>query len=152
MRTLTCNLLKAVITLAAFGLAATQSAGQSPDGDSALSTNYSPIHLPKVREDGKTSVESALAARRSIRSFANMPVSLQELSQLLWAAQGLTHANGFRTAPSAGALYPLEVSAIVGLVEGLPAGIYRYQPAGHLLYKITKLRQGIDATPWRMLP
>ncbi|MCD4810892.1 MAG: nitroreductase family protein [Methanosarcinales archaeon] len=58
-------------------------------------------------------------------------LTLAEISQLLWAAQGITHPGGYRTAPSAGALYPLEVYVVAGNVEGLQAGIYKYRPQGH---------------------
>lgn len=136
MRTPTCNLIKTMIALAAFGMTAAQAAGPSSVSDAASAAQHAAIQLPPPRADGKTSVESALAARRSVRSFSTSPVSLQELSQLLWATQGITDAHGLRAAPSAGALYPLEVSVIAGLVEGLPAGIYRYQPAGHRLLPV----------------
>ena len=52
---------------------------------------------------------------------------------LLWAAQGTTSDRGFRTAPSAGTLYPLELYAVVGDVEGLTPGVYSYRPDGHKL-------------------
>jgi SagB-type dehydrogenase family enzyme len=81
-------------------------------------------------------VEAALRARRSVREFAVSPLSLAELSQLLWAAQGTTTGDGRRTAPSAGALYPLEVSVVAGDVTGLPAGVYRYRPDGHRLMPV----------------
>lgn len=75
------------------------------------------------------SVEEAIARRRSVREYAARQLTLAQLSQLLWAAQGLTEpAHGLRAAPSAGALYPLEVYAVVkkGGVTGLEAGIYHY--------------------------
>ena len=91
------------------------------------------VHLPQPRYDSEVSIESALAARRSIRSFQAVPLTLDEFGQILWAAQGITSVSGGRTAPSAGALYPLEVYAVVGNVEGLDAGIYRYMPSDHRL-------------------
>ena len=94
-----------------------------------------PIALPEPRIQGEVSLEAVLAARRSVRRFSASPVTLAEVGQLLWAAQGITSPNGFRTAPSAGALYPLEVHVIAGDVEGLPSGIYRYQPVGHDLMR-----------------
>lgn len=75
------------------------------------------------------SVEEAIARRRSVREYSNKPISLAQLSQLLWAAQGITEpSRELRAAPSAGALYPLEVYAVVkeGGVTGLDAGIYHY--------------------------
>jgi SagB-type dehydrogenase family enzyme len=89
------------------------------------------IDLPEPRKTSRVSVEAALGARRSVREFTGEALSLEELSQLLWATQGQTSPDGGRAAPSAGALYPLEVYAVVGRVAGLEAGIYHYQPAGH---------------------
>jgi len=62
-------------------------------------------------------------------------LTIHEVSQLLWAAQGITDPRGFRTAPSAGALYPIEVKVVVGEVEGLSTGIYRYDPNEHQLIR-----------------
>lgn len=83
------------------------------------------------------SLEQALAQRRSVREFAVAPLALEELAQLAWAAQGAT-GGGHRTAPSAGALYPLELSVMVGNVAGLAPGIYRYEPDGHRLALVVK--------------
>jgi len=87
--------------------------------------------LPQPRTDGTVSVERALKQRRTVRDFSATALSLDEIGQLLWSAQGVTHPEGFRTAPSAGALYPLELIVVVGNVTGLSAGMYRYDPAGH---------------------
>ena len=94
------------------------------------------IQLPQPQYDSRSSVESALLERRSIRTFSDEPVTLAEVSQLLWAAQGVTHRRGFRTAPSAGALYPLEIFIVAAKVTGLDAGIYKYKPGSHELSKI----------------
>ncbi len=94
------------------------------------------IQLPAPRLEGEVSVEEAIASRRSIRSYADSPLTLQELSQLLWAAQGITDpVRGFRSAPSAGATYPLTVFAVVreGGVLGLESGVYEYLPEHHAL-------------------
>lgn len=91
--------------------------------------------LPKPRGESDVSVEQALQSRRSVRAFEPKPLTLAEVSQLLWAAQGVTGYR-FRTAPSAGALYPLEVRLVVGDVDGLPAGVYRYVPTEHALARI----------------
>ena len=92
------------------------------------------IPLPPPRLDGAIPVETALAQRRSVRTFADRALRREHLGQLLWAAQGITGTRWpMRTAPSAGGLYPLEVYAIVGQVEGLEAGIYRYRPSAHEL-------------------
>jgi SagB-type dehydrogenase family enzyme len=79
------------------------------------------------------SVEAALCERRSVREFADEPLSLAQLGQLMWAAQGLTSAEGLRAAPSAGATYPLELYVVAGKVEGLDAGVFKYRPADHAL-------------------
>lgn len=92
--------------------------------------------LPTPRREGDVSVEEAIAARRSRRTYDVRALSSGEISQLLWAAQGVTDSSsGHRAAPSAGALYPLELYAVVGVaaVEGLDAGVYRYRPATHEL-------------------
>jgi SagB-type dehydrogenase family enzyme len=94
------------------------------------------IDLPAPRRTSDAILEAIIAARRSERDFAPGPLALAELAQLLWAAQGITHRDGLRTAPSAGATYPLGVYAVVGGVEGLPAGIYRYEPDNHALIAI----------------
>jgi SagB-type dehydrogenase family enzyme len=96
------------------------------------------IKLPEPRLDSQTSIESALRRRRSVREFDKKPLALPEVSQLLWAAQGLTGPEGKRTAPSAGALYPLEVFVVVGKAGDLPAGVYRYRPEGHDLLLIAQ--------------
>jgi len=94
------------------------------------------IALPAPRLDGTVSLERALAERRSVREFRRAALGLAELSQLLWAGQGVTSAAGCRTAPSAGALYPLELYVVAGEVEPLPAGVYRYVPAAHRLSRV----------------
>jgi SagB-type dehydrogenase family enzyme len=94
------------------------------------------ITLPEPAYDGDTSVEEALLGRRSVREYGAKAVTLQQLGQLLWAAQGITGTGGKRTAPSAGGLYPLEVYVVAGNVEGIEQGIYRYRPATHDLAKM----------------
>jgi SagB-type dehydrogenase family enzyme len=97
------------------------------------------IKLPNPRLDSDMSIEKALLQRRSTRKYKGTPLTRAEVSQLLWAAQGMTDPRGFRTAPSAGALYPLEVYLVAGNVDGIPAGIYRYIPQRH---EIAKMVQG----------
>ncbi len=94
------------------------------------------IQLPEPRYDGDVSVEHALRMRRSVRSHKDDPLNLSEISQILWSAQGITSPRRFRTAPSAGALYPLELYVIAANVKNLSAAIYRYKPDDHLLVKI----------------
>lgn len=94
------------------------------------------ITLPEPAKDGDTSVEEALLARRSVRSYKEAALTLKEVGQLLWAAQGITGPGGKRTAPSAGALYALEVYVVIGNVEGITPGVYRYRPDPHELVKV----------------
>jgi len=94
------------------------------------------IKLPEPRHDSKISMEKALKERRSVRHYRNEPLTISEISQLLWAAQGITASGGLRTAPSAGALYPLEVYIIVGNVTNMKSGIYKYIPESHELVKV----------------
>lgn len=91
------------------------------------------IELPEPAHDSNVSVERALLARRSIRTFKDEPLTLREVSQILWAAQGITNPHGYRTAPSAGALFPLELRLVAGKVRDLAPGIYRYIPQKHQL-------------------
>ncbi len=91
------------------------------------------IKLPEPRKESNYSFEKAVEKRRSIRSYTKDSLSLEEISQLLWAAQGITGAGWLRASPSAGALYPLELYVIVGAVKTLPAGVYQYKPKGHKL-------------------
>jgi len=96
--------------------------------------------LPRPAFDGKVSVEKALNERRTVRTFKGDPLSRSQLSQLLWAAQGITDPiGGKRSAPSAGALYPLDIYAIIGkTVQGLEEGVYHYLPEGHSISQILR--------------
>lgn len=94
------------------------------------------ISLPAPRLDSHFSVERALHERRSVREFRKAAVTQPEISQLLWAGQGVTSRDGLRTAPSAGALYPLELYLVAGNVQNLDPGIYQYVPAGHKLIRM----------------
>jgi len=96
------------------------------------------ILLPEPRLKGEMSVEEAIAKRKSIRTYKDQPLTVEELAQLLWACQGITHDNK-RTAPSAGATYPFEIFVVVEDVEGLKAGIYHYDPFEHSL---TMIKEG----------
>lgn len=94
------------------------------------------IKLPEPDKESKTSLETALLERKSVRSYSDQALGLAQAGQLLWAAQGVNRPGGYRTAPSAGALYPLEVYFLAGQVEGLAAGLYHYQPQNHALERI----------------
>lgn len=88
------------------------------------------LELPAPATRGRVSLEEALASRRSVREFDPEPLDPPRLSQLLWAAQGITDPGGLRTAPSAGALYPLEVYVVSA------AGLRHYEPQGHRLRRL----------------
>ena len=94
------------------------------------------IKLPEPIYKSNVSVEEALSKRRSIRTYSGEYLTIEEVSQLLWAAQGITSPRGGRTAPSAGALYPLELYLVVGYVECFDKGVYKYKPEGHELEKV----------------
>jgi len=95
--------------------------------------------LPEPMISGGNGVWDTIAARRSVREYGHSPLALRELSQLLWAMQGITavrYGHGFRAAPSAGALYPVDTYAVVHKVEDLGPGVYRYMPGEHALEAI----------------
>lgn len=94
------------------------------------------IPLPEPSFDNKISVERTLLGRRSVREYDRVPLSLSDVSQLLWTAQGVTGSGGVRTDLSAGALYPLEVYVVVGEVHDLSQGVYKYLPEEHHLVRI----------------
>ena len=95
-------------------------------------TASSTIPLPTPSLSGSLSLEEALAGRRSVREYAGTSLTIEQLSQLLWSAQGITERRyGLRSAPSAGALYPLEVYVAAENVDDLPTGVYRYVPQQH---------------------
>jgi len=88
------------------------------------------IELPPPDERGGLPLDQVLARRRSVREFASRPLEWKQVGQLLWAAQGVSdRRSGLRTAPSAGALYPLDIDV------ALPSGLYRYRPATHSLVR-----------------
>ena len=90
--------------------------------------------LPEVDRVGTMTVEHALERRRSVRAYAAGSLSLHEVGQLAWAAQGVTdRESGYRAAPSAGATFPIEIDVLVHAVESLQDGIYRYLPDTHAL-------------------
>lgn len=93
------------------------------------------IKLAPPKIDGTVSIETVLRERRSVREFKKKSLTFDELSQLLWAAQGISSPAGLRTTPSAGALYPLEVYVLAAKVEGLAVGIYKYNPREHELVR-----------------
>lgn len=96
------------------------------------------IALPSPSYKGTVSVEEALKARRTHRSFQARPLTLKQFSQILWAAYGVTdrkYGSFLKTAPSAGALYPLDIYGVVGQggVGTLAPGIYHFRPENHAI-------------------
>jgi len=93
------------------------------------------IKLPPPAHQGKMSVEQALKKRRTVRQFAHRGLELSQVSQLLWGMGGVSNRRGLRTAPSAGATYPLEYYLVAGErgISGLAPGVYRYRPDTHTL-------------------
>jgi SagB-type dehydrogenase family enzyme len=104
-----------------------------------MAKNDSTITLPAPDFDSDYAIEKALLNRRSVRRYSASAMTLKELAQLLWACQGISKEENwqlgnkdmqtnYRTAPSAGALYPLEVYAMINRVEGMEPGLYHYHP------------------------
>jgi len=120
----------------------------------AMADSLETLALPEPDRSGQHPLEVLLQQRRSVRDYSDKPLSLSDIGQLLWAAQGITHWQGLRTAPSAGALYPLELYVIAGRVDSLPAGIYHYQPDGHRLLEMHRgdrrngLARAAFGQPW----
>jgi len=102
------------------------------------------IPLPEPVDSGESSLEQLLRQRRSVREYRDAALRLADISQLLWSAQGITHARGYRTAPSAGALYPLELYVVAGNVEELAPGVYHYQADAN---RLTKVADGDQRQP-----
>lgn len=90
------------------------------------------IALPPPLKRGVVSLEESLWRRRSVRQFSPQPLSWEEIGQILWAGQGISEEEmGFRTAPSAGATFPLFLYAL------LPQGTFKYIPHSHTLRQIS---------------
>jgi SagB-type dehydrogenase family enzyme len=114
--------------LGLFALAASMiGCDQIPGPGAAPSEPRIATALPPPTQAGETSLEEVLTRRRSVREFSDQPLTPAELGQLLWAAQGFTNERGSRTAPSAGALYPLEVYVATA------DGVFHYDPQRHRL-------------------
>ena len=97
------------------------------------------IDLPPYEQRQDLSLNQVLSQRRSIRDFQDQPLPLEDLSYLLWAADGITRRQWgyeFRAAPSAGALYPVETYLIVNNVSQLEKGLYHYSVKKHLLEQL----------------
>ncbi len=107
------------------------------DQDNNNDTIMETIILPEPALTGDMSIEETLKERRSIREYRDVPLSLQEIAQLAWSAQGVSdEVSGFRTAPSAGATFPMEIYLLITEVEDVSDGVYRYNYDNHTLEKI----------------
>lgn len=105
------------------------------------------INLPEPDMESQVSVEESIKERRSVRSYKDDPVDLEKVSQLLWSAQGITDPeNSFRSAPSAGATFPIEIYLVVPSngVKELEEGLYHYQPSQHQLEKVLEEDLSMD--------
>lgn len=115
------------------------------------------VQLPAPVLTGNLSVEDSIQNRRSVRQYSNRPITVGNLSQILWAAQGITNSEkNLRSAPSAGQVYPLEIYVVAGSgsVAGLDQGFYHYVPANNTLEKLmdvdlrSKLSEIANNQPW----
>jgi len=98
-----------------------------------MKSDDSVVILPEPDKKGSVSLEEVIDARRSVREFSKRVVNINELSQILWSAQGYSKDNERRTAPSAGATYPMEIYALAMKVSDIKPGIYHYKPNDHTL-------------------
>jgi len=97
------------------------------------------IGLPAHDARGSAPLDQVLRKRKSIRDFIRDPLTTEQLSFLLWASTGIHRREmgySFRTAPSAGALYPIETYVAVNNIEGLDAGVYHYSIKDHSLEEL----------------
>ncbi len=97
------------------------------------------IELPEPNSDTKMPLDTALRRRRSVRHYSDAPISRADLSYLLWASTGIQRKEQgyeFRTAPSAGALYPIETYLVVNRAEKLQQGVYHYAVQNHALEQL----------------
>ncbi|NLJ38811.1 MAG: SagB/ThcOx family dehydrogenase [Candidatus Atribacteria bacterium] len=104
-------------------------------------TNVQIVNLPEPKKLSEMSLDEALRKRESIREYSSKPIQLDQLSYILWAANGIRNRDAnqeFRTAPSAGALYPIETYLLVSNVSDLYPGIYHYSVRKHELETLKK--------------
>ncbi len=122
-----------VAAVVAFGIFRTYPLNANDTGGAPMGES---LQLPEPETEGEVPLEHTIAGRRRRRTFTDRTLTLKEVGQVLWSAQGVTdEARGYRAAPSAGATYPLKIyiAAGDGAVEGLNAGVYLYDPEDHSL-------------------
>jgi len=134
MRRIRSLCLPVFVGIAGVGILIVQTAFSREDVVEAEQEKIARLPAPKLQ--GAMSLEEAIKKRRCVRKFKDKPLALEQLSQLLWAANGVTGRDvRFRAAPSAGALHPLDFYAVVGKdsVPGLDAGVWHYNPEEHTI-------------------
>lgn len=110
-------------------------------------SNLERFELEKPDRDGGLPLFSLLQQRRSVRNYNNTAPDAQKLSQVIWASQGISLANEyhqFRTAPSAGGLFPIETYCVINRVKDLQQGVYHYQVPYHSLVLLKEGNLGPD--------
>ena len=102
------------------------------------------VNLPKPNHDGSMSLEQAITVRRSWREFSRQSLTLEQISQLAWSAQGQVAGSRYRTTPSAGATYPLELFVVT------EEGLFHYLLVKHALEKLSDqdLRSALAIAAW----
>lgn len=125
------RLLEAVLVLTALAQGASACVS-TPTPGPLLDAGEQVIELPVPAHTAEMTLEEALSSRRSVREYGDQPLTAAEIGQLLWAAQGITDERGFRTAPSAGALYPLEIYLATA------SGVFQYDPQLHRLVVMSR--------------
>ena len=139
------NWLWGFVLLMAFSACSGNEQKNNIDSVGLTKTSDAPLTylLPSPDTEGKMSVEKAMASRRSQRRYQDREISAEQLSQILWAAYGVTEPNtdraflrgGFRTAPSAGGLYPFDIYVAVGKVKGIEPGVYKFISEEHKIVR-----------------
>ncbi|MCL2294845.1 MAG: SagB/ThcOx family dehydrogenase [Spirochaetes bacterium] len=138
------NLLGLIILMIFTGCGA-ETSRRTGESSGLIKMENSPLTyvLPAPKIKGTVSVEEALQNRRSHRRFQDSALSAAQLSQILWAAYGITAPRpdhpglrgGLRTTPSAGALFPLEIYVVIGNVAGIEPGVFRYDSERHKIVR-----------------
>lgn len=106
----------------------------APEGYAAPVRTYTTkISLPEPDTIGTMPIETAIFKRRSAKAYADTPITLSQLGQMLWSAQGITSDDGKRTSPSRGAVYPVTLFVVADKVTDLDKGLYQYIPEEHAL-------------------
>ncbi len=137
-------LLGGVLIIAVLAVVFIVGGNNSFNGEQNMAhANENSIELPSVETDGNVSVEKAIFNRESVRNFSDDSLSIEELSQIVWAGAGFRDVDAVseatRTYPSAGGIYPVNLYIVVRNVDGLNSGVYEFIPSGH---KLQLLKEG----------